>query len=67
MSGISNRLSAEDERIQRKNALDDFQKRTMAAGSFPGTHTLGVEFRTTPIEVVRSEEETAVRFHANID
>lgn len=46
MNGIGNRLSAQDEKIARDNAIQNFAKKAEIFGRWPGTHSLGEEFQT---------------------
>lgn len=46
MNGISNKLAADVEISQNEAAIENYAKRTIETGSYPGTHTLGSEFRT---------------------
>lgn len=45
-TGISNRLPAEVEVQQNKEAIENFAERIIETGRVPGTHTLGAEFKT---------------------
>lgn len=46
MNGISNRLSADIEVKQSKAALANFAARIIETGKIPGTHSLGIQFKT---------------------
>lgn len=45
MNGIGNRLSTFIEREQRTRIIEEYAERAKKLGSFPGTHTLGAEFK----------------------
>ncbi len=46
-TGLGNKLNALAERNENLNAVENWNQRVKDTGRFPGTHTLGVEFKTT--------------------
>lgn len=45
-SGVGNKKTARMERFEREAILERYEQRVQEQGKHPGTHTLGVEFKT---------------------